>query len=128
MDIREHERALLSMGEYVQELHRKSIAVTGIVDGRIICCGGIVPYANGNSDIWLIPSIHVDKVKFNFVRELRGWLFGMRESLALNRMQSFCIEDELHTRWMRFLGFEKEGVMRKYNNGLDYGVWGKIWE
>ena len=128
MDIREHEREMLEMTDYLKSLQERSIACTGIVDGRIMCCGGVAPYRNGNSDVWLIPSVHLNTAKFTFTRELRKWLFQVREDLSLTRMQTFSIEDDLHNRWMRFLGFTKEGVMRKYNKGMDYGVWGRIWE
>jgi hypothetical protein len=128
MDIRPHEQQLLTMEGYVQSMQVRSIACTGIVDGRIICCGGVIPYQNGNADIWLIPSVYVSTVKMTFTKELKKWLFGVRNDLCLNRMQSYCLDDELHNRWMRFLGFEREGLARKYHQGKDYALFGRIWE
>jgi hypothetical protein len=128
MDIREHERHLLSLEGYAEGMQARSIACTGIVDGRIVCCGGVIPYQNGNADIWLIPSVYVSTVKMTFTKELKKWLFGVRDDLCLNRMQSYCLDDELHNRWMRFLGFEREGLARKYHQGKDYALFGRIWE
>lgn len=127
MDIRDHERSLL-VGNSLQNVQDNSIAITGMHNGRIICCGGVIPMNNGNAEIWLLPSIWVSSVRFTFVKELRKWLFGVRQDLALNRMQTTCLSDDLHNRWMSFLGFEKEGVMRKYHNGVDYSIWGRVWE
>lgn len=127
MDMRAHEKELVSGNNVMKSVEHGSIAVTGMIDGRIICCGGIVPLNNGNSEIWLIPSIYVSSVTVTFCRELRKWLFGMRESLGLQRMQTACLNDDLHNRWMKFLGFEKEGVMKKYSNGVDFAMWGKTW-
>lgn len=128
MDMRDHEKALVSGNNVMKSVEQGSIAVTGIIDGRIICCGGIVPLNSGSSEIWLIPSIYVSNVTITFCKELRKWLFGVRENLGLNRMQTACINDALHDRWMEFLGFEKEGIMKKYSNGMDFAMWGKIWE
>lgn len=116
------------MPDFIENIEHTSVACTGIIDGRIICCGGVIPHKTGNSDIWLLPSAYVSSVKLTFVKELRKWLFGVRENLQLNRMQTYCLNDDLHTRWMTFLGFEKEGVMRKYFQGQDYAIWGRTWE
>jgi len=127
MDVRDHERAVLAMTTHLDVL-QNSIAVTGIYDGRVVCCGGVLPFANGNAEIWLIPSIYVREYKKVFCKELKDWLFDVRDKLALIRMQSACINDELHTEWMEYLGFTKEGVMAKYHNGMDYAMWGRTWE
>jgi len=128
MDIREHERSLLAGNNIIRSIQENSLAFTGIVDGRIIACGGIVPLNNGNSEIWLIPSLWVSSVTLTFAREIRRWLDKIRHDFALNRMQTACMNDDLHNRWMAFLGFEKEGVMKKYHNGNDYCMWSKVVE
>jgi len=106
MDLREHEASLLS-DDHNATLEASSVACTGMADGRIVCCGGVTPFGNGKANIWLIPSIYVEEYKTVFARHLVRWLMGVREDLALNRMQSACIADELHDSWMTFLGFEK---------------------
>lgn len=126
MDIRKHEEQLLI--QYGAKHLEKAMAITGILDGRIVACGGVFPYGNGNSDIWLIPSIYVANSPIFLAKEVRKWLNKIQKDLSLNRMQSFCINDDLHDRWMSFLGFTKEGVMKKYSNGIDFAVWGKTWE
>jgi hypothetical protein len=126
MEIRDHEK-LLSSGKDLSFLEA-GVAFTGIVDGRVVCCGGVIPTLGGNSDIWIIPSVHVAQYTMTFARELRKALFNIRQDLALSRMQSACLNDELHDRWMSFLGFKKEGVMRKYFNGEDYAMWGRVWD
>lgn len=126
MDIREHEKKLIAGRDL--DVLEKSVAFTGIVDGCLICCGGVMPLHNGNAEIWLIPSVYVSKITMTFARELRKALFSIRQDLGLVRMQTACLNDELHDRWMTFLGFQKEGVMRKYNNGDEFSLWGRVWE
>ena len=128
MDIRHHEASLLAHKEHLETLEKSSIACTGIINGVVMACGGVSPFMNGNAEIWLIPSMHLKEDSFLFARHLRRWLFGVREDLALTRMQTACIDDDLHCNWMMFLGFEKEGTMRKYHNGKDYIMWGRVWE
>lgn len=127
MDIRDHEQNVINVFGHAEMLEQ-SVAITGVVDGRVLCCGGVLPFGMGNSDIWLIPSIYVPQYKKTFCVELKKWLFQVREDLALNRMQTECIDDDLHTSWMESLGFTHEGTRRKYFNGLDYKSWGRTWE
>ena len=124
MDLRPHEETLLKQTDYAQYLEQ-SVAVTGIVDGRIVCCGGLNIMPGGNADIWLIPSIHVKRHAKLFVKVLRDWLAEKREDFQLSRMQTICLNDELHNRWMKFLGFEKEGVLKKFCNDTDYVIYGR---
>lgn len=127
MEVREHERQILGNSEHLSLLEEASIACTGIIDGRVICCGGVHPFLNGNAEIWLIPSVYVKDYIVKFARELRKWLFGVRENLALQRMQTACIDDELHNNWMAFLGFRKVGMLEKYYNGINYNMWERVW-
>lgn len=126
MDIREHEQVLLSNAAHLEALEN-SIAKTGIIEGRIIACGGILPFMNGNGELWLIPSIYVADHKLTFLKVIKAWIDEVAENLALRRMQSNCIDDGLHCSWMAHLGFQREGTLRNYFNGKDYAVWGRLW-
>lgn len=127
MDVRDHEKAFLTIQGLIEYMER-SVAVTGIIDGRIIGCGGVSPFAMGNAEIWLVPSVYVTEHTVEFSKAVRKWLFQIREDLALNRMQTDCLDDDLHNGWMTFLGFDREGTRKRYFNGKDYGIWGKTWE
>lgn len=125
--MREHEAGLIKNTQHLEALESSSVACTGIVDGVVMCCGGVSPFLNGNAEIWLIPSAYVAENPTVFARHLKKWLFAVREDLALTRMQTACLDDDLHNQWMTFLGFEKEGVLRKYHNGIDYNMWSRLW-
>jgi hypothetical protein len=124
MEIREHESHLIS-DETLEGLEH-SVAITGIVDGRIISCGGIIPYHHGNAEIWQIPSIYVQSVTLEYARFVRKWIEEQQRLFCLHRMETLCLDDELHNRWMRFLGFQKEGTKRKWVNDMDYCLWGRL--
>ena len=125
MDIRSHEQVLLSQTEHLTALEG-GLARTGIVDGRVIACGGVLPFMSGLADVWLIPSVYVVDYKYSFCRELRTFFEDVQRDLCLHRMQSVCINDDLHHNFMTFFGFEKEGVMKKYYNNEDYVMYGRI--
>ena len=124
MDLRQHEADLLRDTDYAASLE-SGVNCTGLVDGRIICCGGVMVLHGGTANIWLLPSVHIDKATKTFVKGLREWLFTVREELGLYRMQSACVDDELHNRWMRSLGFKIEGVLNKFFDGNDYVMYAR---
>ncbi len=128
MDLRPHEENLIKATGHLEALE-EGVNVTVMVDGRVICCGGVIELHPGCANIWLIPSIHIEKATKTFVKGLREWLWSVREDMSLERMQSVCLDDELHNRWMSFLGFKKEGVMEKFCMGKDYVMFGRTkWE
>lgn len=127
MNVRPHETTLLS-DEALVKLEQGSIAITGVIDGRVISCGGVIPLYNGVAELWQIPSVYVSEITMRYARYIRRWLEGIREEFLLHRMETLCLDDDLHNRWMRFLGFEREGVKRKFINGNDYVMWGRVWE
>lgn len=128
MDMRGHEKQFCSNKQQMKILQDVSIACTGVGDGRILCCGGVTPTLPGVGSIWLIPSEYIQDSIIHFSRNLRDWLFQVREDLALHRMETDCIDDDLHNRWMEYLGFTNEGKKLKYFLKKDYNMWGRTWE
>ena len=44
-----------------------------------------------------------------------------------HRIQIQAMDDDLHNRWLKFLGFELEGVFKKYDaQGNDYKMWARV--
>jgi len=128
MDIGAREAGLLSAEGSGEALENSSMAFTGIIDGRIIACGGVVVNRYGAGEVWLLPSTRLKDHKLEVCKAIKQWLDGVVVDAGLHRLQSHCIDDDFHAAWMTFLGFEKEGVLRQYIKGTDYAIWGKIWE
>lgn len=126
MEVREHEKHLLD-GELLT-IFEQGLAFTGMIDGRLISCGGLLLKPFGNADIWQIPSVYVKDVKLSYCKVIRKWIEEQAQELALNRLETISLDDGLHDRWMRFIGFEKEGVKRRYIKGKDYAMWGRLFE
>lgn len=126
MQMREHEAKLCEDREGVAELAKRSVAKTALLDGRIICCWGHVDTYHGTAELWLIPSVYLPKMPLSFYKGVKSHLDAIAD--GFNRVQTHCIHDNLHNRWMKFLGFTKEGVLKKFWHGADYAVWGRTWE
>lgn len=124
MDVRDHEKRFNVEG--LKALEGK-VSFTGIIDGRIISCGGLVMYSETGAELWQIPSIYVKQYAGQYARHIKKWLAEISADLGLKRMETISLDDPLHNRWMTFLGFEKEGVKKQFLNGADYAVWGKLW-
>lgn len=127
MDIREHEKSFLD-DNVAQLLENSTVAFTGLYDGRIISAGGLNKINEKTADIWQVPSVYVKTVRLSYAKYIKAWVEEMAEVFELDRMETLCIDDDLHDRWMTFLGFEKEGVKRKFLNNKNYGMWGRLWE
>lgn len=124
MDMRTHEKNLLQDSKAVHLLAQASCAETMIEDGRIIGCGGYVP-VNGQSKaiVWLIPSIYTQQAKPDALRYVFCWVKNISKHFAV--LETYSVEDDLHNKWMKYLGFTKENVIKQYYNNVDYGLWRK---
>jgi hypothetical protein len=128
MDMREHERNVLALSPLTGELlEQATVSRTAIIDGRVIACGGVTKNLYGSGDAWLIPSIYLPKYRVTYLRLVLDWLDNVSEAFEIKRMQTACLNDDLHDNYMEYLGFAKEGVMRQYALGKDYSVWGRLW-
>lgn len=124
MDVRTHEAHLIN-DETLAGLEQ-SVAITGIQDGRIISCGGFIPYHHGNADAWQIPSVYIEACAKEYALYVYKWLDKTAKEYGLRRLETLCINDEFHDRWMSFMGFEEEGIKRQWLNETDYKMWGRI--
>lgn len=127
MVLRDHEDRLFANPNIVAALEG-SISEIAIVDGVPVCAYGIAPYLGDLAEVWLVPSVYVEQQAVKVAKGARKWLEDMRVDLGIRRMETLCLADEFHDRWMEFMGFECEGTKRQYYNGADYKLWGRIWE
>lgn len=113
----------------VNIIEQSNNAMTMVHDGRIITCAGFWTLWPGVCDVWQVPSIYVPAVSRAYGREMRRYILRLRETFGFHRIQTVSPNDELHRRWLTWLGFEAEGLMKKYTlDKHDYLMWGKVWE
>ena len=94
---------------------------TLLIDGNIICCFGVMECWPGVYEAWLIPSIYVRKYSKTFVKTIKQYIDILQNEYKFWRLQTASYADNLHDRWMKALGFQEEGRLRKYSiNKNDY--------
>ena len=90
-------------------------AKTGVLDGRIIGCGGVVIIREGFGEAWVIMVSDMKKLKIDpriAMNQLWKWI----KEYKLIRTQAPLIADwELGLKYARFIGFEHEAILKNYH-------------
>jgi len=119
MDLRPEEHSILKTVEDVKgrmiEVEKMSVqAGTFMYDGVIIFAAGFYIYWPGVAEGWNLSTTHIEKAPMFFARTMKRYVESIAETFKLHRIQTTAFDDPFHERWMGWLGFEKEGTMRKF--------------
>ncbi len=130
-DLRIHEqRLLISWGNYRERLLALGTwgpSWSAFKDGKHVCSGGVAPISLRVGEAWQLPSKDVADHLFSYAKLFKHFAEMLFEQGQYRRLQTICLDDRLHNRWMKFCGFEKEGVMRQYGQyEEDYGMFARL--
>lgn len=125
MDIRDFEQASMTAGGY-ETLVEKSVCGTMVFDGRVIAVIGYMELWPQCIEVWVIPSVYVPMYRFVFLRTLRSYLTQLFQPNGFMRIQCPQFITSNLDHWMEHLGFQCEGIMRKYWNGQDMKLWAHV--
>lgn len=92
-----------------------------ITNGVPVACGGILPLWEGVGEGWIVTSPLVEKYPYTFAKTVWRETERLIRSLNLDRIQT--VVDAEHTVsqiWVERMGFENEGLMKKYLGGRDF--------
>lgn len=126
MDVREEYKAsLLALDSVRYVLSNikggpEADAVTVLQDGKILMCMGYLSSLPGVAEVWLFPSIYVEKFPITFVREVSNYLNAIADTFGWHRIQTVTQDTPQHRKWMKVLGFVEEGIMKNYFQGKDF--------
>lgn len=128
MDIREQELNLLNSNpkflRSLPYLESEKCAITIISKGIVIAVLGYIELQKGVFEIWLIPSKHIYKDSIAFARLVWYYKNTILEHFDWHRLQVIAADDDLHNRWVRFLKFEREGLLRSWGpDKQDFVIW-----
>lgn len=56
-------------------------------------------------------------------RRMKEFIYELMKDLQSRRIETLSLDDKKLNRWHKFLGFECEGIKRKYYKDKDYCVW-----
>lgn len=131
LELRDNERADLERDpasiDKALSLIGISNSCTLLYNGVVLAIMGYYELWPGVIEVWVLPSKHIPKYARPYLRIVKRYINGISEHCNAHRLQTSAISDALHDRWMSYLGFESEGVMRKYTaTGTDYTMWARL--
>lgn len=88
----------------------------------ILGMGGVVPAWQGVAIAWLLTACEIERYKLFFHKTIVAMLDGAIRELGLHRVDvTVLAEHETSIHWLERLGFQCEGLMRKFDSqGNDY--------
>lgn len=129
LDARDYEKKNIIpflSGAFLDVVELSSLSYSLVKEGRIITCLGGFQLWDGVWEVWQIPSVYVMKYKKEYCQTIRGLLDSAADRIKIWRMQTVSPADELHDRWMKFIGFECEGTFKEYSRfKVDYRMWAR---
>ena len=103
------------------ELYLNGPAWTAICDEGIIGCAGLDMTVEGTATAWAIFTPLFAKHYFTVHKGILRSLIVLKKQYNINRIQAWVDADnESAVKWALMLGFEKEGLCRKFYKGKDY--------
>lgn len=118
MDLRPEEIAgsnLENARKRISELALQSEqALTYTYGGRVIAAMGFMLIWDGVIQGWVVPTVYVADVPVAFAKTVKRYVESVAETFKCHRFQTGSYVDPLHKRWMKFLGFESEGVLKQF--------------
>jgi len=128
MTLRDREKQTLGMAspEFFSSIRAVTIVEYGDDDFiRVLGVVGIRGMWTGVADVFLIPCTNLSKRNtIAFVRQVKNAITIAKDEYGVRRFQTVALDDELHNRWLSFMGFVEEGLMKEYSvNCEDYKLW-----
>ena len=79
----------------------------------------------GVCEVFVLATEDQKRHPLTFAKSVREELYTLKEKYR--RIQAVALNDDFHTRWLSWLGFEKEGTLRKFGlHGEDMAMWSLI--
>ena len=102
--------------------------MTGLRDGRIIFCAGVIPQWEGRAIAWALLGDSVNRYDMVWIHRQCQWILETQVKNGYHRIEAHIHEPFAAAhRWIRMLGFISEGLMRRYDPlGRDMRLYARI--
>ena len=108
------------VGDWKSMVDRSSapeLSWSGIHNGHLVGCGGIIPIWDGVAECWLVGGWRLGTHRLSAVRALTATLARQVKEQQLRRLQAVVRADwPAARRFARYLGMKDEGVMKQYGS------------
>jgi|TARA_R100001594_G_scaffold118833_1_gene154179 RimJ/RimL family protein N-acetyltransferase len=107
--------------EQLNELEVPGMSFTAIKDNKIICSGGVIPVWDQVFEGWVMGSHLIWQNRISAAKIIKKGMEFLIKQNNIVRLQTAVKKDfYLGHRFAEWLGMEKEGIMKKYQNNEDY--------
>ena len=118
----------VSMESMLEIQSRLGLAVTALVDTHPVAIFGCIMLWPNVAELWSIISDDARRYPKQLTLVGKAFCDIAAQSLSLHRLQITVRLDEPRAlRWAKYLGFEVEGMMRKYTpDGMDSYILARV--
>jgi hypothetical protein len=95
-------------------------------DSKTIFICGLSFISEGVWEAWLIPCKEIKKYAKDTVRSMKDFTNWLFEVYSAHRIQ-IAVED-FNCKWAKSIGFQFEGIVKKYHKGVDHYMYIKVRE
>lgn len=89
---------------------------TFVSRGRVVCIAGFHCLWPGVLEGWIFPSRFLFDCPVLYARVIKRYVDSISKGFNCHRFQAYAVDNPTQERWMRFLGFEKEGTLRQFGH------------
>jgi len=114
--------------QYVQQMRVQGLSWSMEIDGTIVASAGLVPLWAGVAEAWMIAGDDLGKHRIKASRKIRIMLDDeMRQQEFYRAQSNIHCGFERAIRLAEWLGFENEGLMRRFGiEGADYFRYARV--
>jgi hypothetical protein len=122
-----HMAPLLSDPAYGEGLEAQPLSFTAIEDGKVYACGGLIEEWHGVARAWMLITGEMNG-KFMPIHRAVKRAINANLGTAFHRIEMSVLKHhEEGCRWANMLGFEFEGLARKYSpDGEDFYKYARV--
>lgn len=109
-------------------LNNSMLILSLIWEEKTLAIVGVTQFRTGVGELWLLPSVNVDKVKFTFFKKIKNLINYVFNSLNFHRLE-IAIDNEWEhgKKWARKLGFNFGHICEAYDtNYRDHAIYYKV--
>lgn len=113
---------------WAQKHEANGVAWSGFADGHIIAAGGVHFYWPGVGEAWTFMTSYLHKYRFSIHKHTCRMLNKIISENNLHRVQAVVDAGNVKAiGWIESLGFDCEGMMKKYGtDGNDCYMYGRV--
>ena len=112
----------------LEQLVKPETSWTGMIYDKIIASGGMVQLWDNVYEGWIMATADIKKHPISTARIIKKIFAEVMEKHDVHRLQTTVKADyEIGHKFAKWLGLEKEGLMKKYLDDNDYYLYSRIY-